>query len=413
MSWKNFLLQGSYKGIDLDVLSDDYNFQKGLSEHNYPFVAGAHIEDMNRMARQIHLDIMLWGNNYERKLQQLIPILEEMGSGELIHPIYGSMPNMIVSVVSVKHTADEEDACRISVDFVEDTPNAPFFDRTLSLGFADTISNLIDELFDTNFASFNDYIEQISSYHNQVQNIAYVISSSLKYAANSLDATIGTGLDLINSPRGLIADIQGVFNRLGDLGIWSSDSIVSDWKNYSNQAQNIVSLPSKANTGQLQTGNGSSIVQNSVSTADLNQINTYFCIQAAGEMAQIVKDIFTDELTEPTLTPPQIEVILGDVRSQLQVAIDQVRNIAEYANPIDTIDILKDIALNLQNQAKAVINLRPPLVVRKVEANANLHLIAFRWYGDYHRADELLRLNPQIKHPSFIEQGAVLNAYAR
>ena len=42
-----------------------------------------------------------------------------------------------------------------------------------------------------------------------------------------------------------------------------------------------------------------------------------------------------------------------------------------------------------------------------------LHLLAFEWYGDYSRFGELLRLNPQIRHPNFIEKGEILNAYAR
>ena len=56
---------------------------------------------------------------------------------------------------------------------------------------------------------------------------------------------------------------------------------------------------------------------------------------------------------------------------------------------------------------------KPPLITREVEVDSNFHLIAFRWYGDYTRADELARLNPAIKHPSFVTQGAVINAYAK
>jgi len=60
-----------------------------------------------------------------------------------------------------------------------------------------------------------------------------------------------------------------------------------------------------------------------------------------------------------------------------------------------------------------VLNERPPLTTRTVTLAGNLHLTAFRWYGDYSRADELLRLNPQITNPNFVMPGAVLNAYSR
>ena len=39
--------------------------------------------------------------------------------------------------------------------------------------------------------------------------------------------------------------------------------------------------------------------------------------------------------------------------------------------------------------------------------------IAHAFYSDYKRADELLRLNPQVRYPNYIEQGEVLNSYVR
>ena len=71
------------------------------------------------------------------------------------------------------------------------------------------------------------------------------------------------------------------------------------------------------------------------------------------------------------------------------------------------------MAHKLQKQAFAVISLKPPLVQKTVTRDTCLHLLAFEWYGDYSRFGELLRLNPQIRHPNFIEKGTVLNAYAR
>ena len=51
--------------------------------------------------------------------------------------------------------------------------------------------------------------------------------------------------------------------------------------------------------------------------------------------------------------------------------------------------------------------------LRDVGRDTSLHLLAFEWYGDYSRFGELLRLNPQIRHPNFLSKGEVLNAYAK
>lgn len=55
----------------------------------------------------------------------------------------------------------------------------------------------------------------------------------------------------------------------------------------------------------------------------------------------------------------------------------------------------------------------PPIITRTVDTPTNLTLLAFRWYGDYTRSTELLRLNPDVRNPNFIQPGEVLNAYAR
>lgn len=62
--------------------------------------------------------------------------------------------------------------------------------------------------------------------------------------------------------------------------------------------------------------------------------------------------------------------------------------------------------------AAAVIESKPQLIRRTVAATGNLHLVAHLWYGDYTRADELQRLNPQVRDPNGLVAGDVLNAYA-
>ncbi|EPE3084912.1 DNA circularization protein, partial [Morganella morganii] len=74
---------------------------------------------------------------------------------------------------------------------------------------------------------------------------------------------------------------------------------------------------------------------------------------------------------------------------------------------------LKSIALDVQDLGLLVITRRPPLTRRTVAAAANLHLLAHFWYGDYSRAAELYRLNPQIRDPNNLSAGDVINAYAK
>ena len=413
MSWKNHLLPASYKGCGFEVIKETLNREKPLSIHNYPYVDGAHIEDMGNGERKEHMEIIVYGNNYERELQKLLKVLDERGSGELVHPVYGSMPNMQVKSWEAAHNEEEVDCCRVTVDFVEDIPNAPFFDRSLSLGFADKLADMVDKLTGGAFNNLESWLNSIEDYQNKINNIAYVLTSTLSYGAGLVGAVVSAGLDLINTPRTIIADISAIFGRISTIGGWSKNTTVSDWRGVVKNTQSVITVPEQVNTGQITSGTGQAIIQQPIDKESLSQIEIWVELNAAGEIAQNASDIFVDELEEPTLTPVEVESIVSDVRDCIQHTIEKIRNTDSYPNAPQTIDQLRDLALTLQQQAEAVIEQRPPLVKKTVEVNANLHLIAFRWYGDFSRADELLRLNPDIKYPNFIERGSVLNAYAK
>ncbi|MNV93278.1 hypothetical protein D3C71_1879470 [compost metagenome] len=77
------------------------------------------------------------------------------------------------------------------------------------------------------------------------------------------------------------------------------------------------------------------------------------------------------------------------------------------------ITTLQSLAYTLQMQAMALIQARPPLIRREVVRRCNLTLLAFDWYGDPARADELLRLNPSLSEPNNLQPGVHLYAYAR
>ncbi|EIG0792769.1 DNA circulation protein, partial [Salmonella enterica] len=145
------------------------------------------------------------------------------------------------------------------------------------------------------------------------------------------------------------------------------------------------------------------------------------------ELLEIASTILANEAKTPTLTSTRIEQITGDAREAVVQALSEQRGAMEAsitaglaANvTADTrtysaiIRDLQSMAYALQNQAAALIKARPPLITREVISRGTLGLVAHDWYGDYRRADELLRLNPRISNPNDIRPGEVLYAYAR
>jgi hypothetical protein len=77
------------------------------------------------------------------------------------------------------------------------------------------------------------------------------------------------------------------------------------------------------------------------------------------------------------------------------------------------VETLRDAAAHLNLLAVAALNQKPPLIARPAPLNGTVHQLAFAWYSDIARADELIRLNPQLRHPCFIQQGELMNGYAK
>ncbi|KUY99304.1 hypothetical protein WS48_04580 [Burkholderia sp. RF7-non_BP1] len=67
----------------------------------------------------------------------------------------------------------------------------------------------------------------------------------------------------------------------------------------------------------------------------------------------------------------------------------------------------------MQELAIKVIDVLPPIISRTVDAPSNLTLLAHLWYADYSRSAELLRLNPRIRNPNFIQRGDTVRGFAQ
>ncbi|QNT58062.1 hypothetical protein AABM17_333 [Neisseria musculi] len=74
---------------------------------------------------------------------------------------------------------------------------------------------------------------------------------------------------------------------------------------------------------------------------------------------------------------------------------------------------MRRLAARFNRLIVAEINQKPPLVVRIAQFDCTVHQLAHEFYGDLGRADELVKLNPHIKHPAFIARGELVNSYAK
>ena len=119
------------------------------------------------------------------------------------------------------------------------------------------------------------------------------------------------------------------------------------------------------------------------------------------------------EAQTPTLTPPQVEAVVGQTREQLQGSIIDARTTLPPQQAHAQTEDLRDAALAVQELGAVVIARQPPLIRHTVAAPCNLHLLAHRLYGDYSRAGEITRLNPDLREPNFLTRGQELDIHAK
>lgn len=449
MSWEKTLLDASFRGVVFDCVRTQDNAQRDTASHEYPYKDGADVEDLGRKARQVQMLAVFFGNDYELRLQKFIAELDKPGAGELIHPVFGSIKQAQLLSYSIGHDGDSPDYCTVDLQFVEATPGNPFFVRQLPAQKAAAVTLLAGTARLSAISAFAGKLGSLKSMAGNLLSpltaLRGVLTGTLGAIRSQITGFIGSGLDMLNFPRAFAGDLVGMASGLVDLRGFDVSTLKSDWKSLTGQLRGIVKLPARVSSGAVSTtgssawtggsgsssgsgsggtpGGGSSGGTGSTPVADAKPlpaepehvalVTALVQTVVATELAETAASIFTDEAEEPTLSPAEIEEISNDVRESLQQSIDAWRDLlpVEEARPVT--EALKDAALGVQQAAAAVIDVLPPLVTRRVEAPGNLHLVAFRWYGDYSRAGELARLNPTLINPNALRPGDTLYAYAR
>ena len=437
MSWKQNMQDASFRGVRFDVIRETTGRGRSVSRHEYAYVDGADLEDMGATERKFTLTAIFWGDDYDTRLQAFIKVLDQSGSGELIHPIYGSIPKAQLEDYKVSHRADDVDACEVELHFAEATPGNPFFVKQLASQQAGSVSSLGASAQSSGFAAFSSTITSlvntVKGAAARVDALRNVMNTTMSTLQGQVQGVVASTLDVISFPLTFTSGITSFVSAMADIPAFAVGTITSDWKNFVGQMNNVAALPAGINGGTATissptgvaaagitsgtTGAGSApIATTAIQSAGANAVDVQAVTAAvqlivATQLASTAADILSDESQQPTLAPADIEQIVNDVRTSISTAIAQQRALYDLVTSRPTTEPLKDMALAIQQSAISVINQAPQITTKTVNAACNLTLLAFWWYGDYTRADELARLNPSIRNPNFVLAGTVLNAY--
>lgn len=425
MAWQDTLLDASFKGVKFDCARIQDEAQRDVQRHQYPYVNGEDTEDLGRTAVTSDLTAVFWGDDYEQRYQKFLEVLEQPGPGELIHPIFGSIPLAQLEAWRVGHDADTPDACTVDLRFVHSTPSSPLFTRQLPEQKAAASRQLKEDGLASGVESFANRLKALTSVRgvtDRLNSIRSTMDRTLS-AIRSVTNGVGAVTDLIEFPRTFTSSLADGLRGLVDLRSFGRSSRMSDWNGLKGVFDDVIRLPVSSAKGETLTSfrptqSGQAGAQQSqapiaILQEDQQPIVAVVRVVTAAELVDTASDILTDEAKTPTLSPADIEVIVSDVREVVQDAIDANRDLYPVEEARLITEPLKDAALAIQEAAVVIIEARPPLRQRVVNAPTNLHLLAHQWYGDYRRADELARLNPAVRNPNDIAAGTTLNGYSQ
>lgn len=409
MAWQDNLLDASYKGVRFDIQSVSATGGRDLARTGIPYQNGEQITDTGGRGKSFSVTAIFWGDDYETRLKAFLQAVDEGGAGEFVHPVYGPLAECHINEWSEEHSTELVDGCSMRLTVVVGGARQSLFERELPAAKAAGAANLADAargLAISNFAAAFAYVAALQGSFARINAWKNNLLSVMNDARGLAGMVTNSVSQLISVPQDFAADLAGVLNGLVDLR-WVSGSS-GEFSALRSSFGEIVKLPAKS----ADSGVAADLI-NRPYPADVARTTAMVQALVATELATVTAGVLQDEAETASLSPLQIESLVNSAREELQATIDAYRELYPLEESVPAVEALKATAHNLLVAAVAVINSRPPLIRREVEASGNLHLVAHWWYGDSSRAAELARLNPQVRNPNFITAGEVLHAYAR
>ncbi|QNT58542.1 DNA circularization protein [Neisseria musculi] len=439
-AWHTVLQDASYKGVGFDIESVDESNGKALAEHARAFVQGVDLEDMGTTGRQVQIRAVFWGKGYAGRLKKLLDALEEPGAGVLVHPVWGRMQNMIAASWSYRHEADNVDYAAVDITFREAAEAQEIF--VFENSFLVEMEALIAEIDAYKEAAFG-FIDTLLAVDAGVSDLwgsalgiwsagAGVFGAvrrlfdfnevgwpwSGSYSADtfrqSLGANLGTMADMVSdglkNEAALSANIDTAQGGLAARQLFDEVSA---------KAAECAALG-----GDLLSGKGGVTQLQKITANQMRPIDAALRASVCLGLVAVAVDLV--ETRGGEMSAAELMHVNRQIRARIQAEIDLMRAIqadataagslsadALYSSAHTAGEALRRLAARFNRLIVAEINQKPPLVVRIAQFDCTVHQLAHEFYGDLGRADELVKLNPHIKHPAFIARGELVNSYAK
>ncbi|WP_142465035.1 DNA circularization protein, partial [Klebsiella spallanzanii] len=283
MAWETDLQDASFRGVAFDIINTRDSMQRDIAQHEYPYRDGANIDDLGAKPRSLQCQAVFFGDDYESRLQTFIAALDTRGPGELIHPVFGSMPDMLCYVYQVNHDAENPDYCTVDLQFLQSGLDVEFFVREWPLSQADAIFNQAQGILDNAATLLDNAMKPLRTARQYLARAKALGVTALNMVAvlrGDITGFISSTTDFVNFPSAFMNDIQSALSLQSSAAMSSisSDSavyasapavVIADWSAVKTQADEVAALPAGLVTGDV---TASVEMPANVTTSDIREL---------------------------------------------------------------------------------------------------------------------------------------------
>jgi prophage DNA circulation protein len=432
VSWKDNLLQASFRGIPFHVNSHEYSSGRRISIYELVGDEIPAVEDSGQEMDQYAIEAYIIQNDasdldYFPRRDNLIEALKKLGEGLLIHPYLGEVTVAVLGRFTMGETWEEGGIARFSITFVKTVPLTP--KRTSESD--STIDDKVDEMNEITADNFAEQYESGGVFQQNTADTIIAIMEDITEQIYQIQSTINAYTsEAVSSIASTIQTIDDIIDAPCDLA--------TAGLNVANQFSNIVGLGVETITGGV-VGVCSEVRRN-VQIFDGSFVTEKIGVTTAKAIITIIeKDqsegiYITEEQEENVIAVKDMhDIFLIGVGCKILIRTDftSQEKLIEYMNLFaDTIDFVlnrvgdEDTDILTTDIYNAVQDIRNIFVNEMLEKNTsiaktndyivpagNMSLLqlAYELYGDLDRCCEIYDRNkPLVKHPGFPPGGEIL-----
>tara|TARA_Y100000310_G_scaffold320268_1_gene376554 strand:+ start:13941 stop:15140 length:1200 start_codon:yes stop_codon:yes gene_type:complete len=391
MSIVNNIYQGSYKGHPIKIESATTTGGRKVSVKQYPNRDDQTVEDLGLNPRKYSVDIIVSGattDDYFPEKDALLRVLELVNPGELVHPFYGRLTNMVAVSWTMLEESTSMGYGKLAVQFeVSSGTGIPeSAGVTVSQIQADLQSTLAVQTasFQEDYSLTTSFISNVTDALDKANDYADTVTDAVAFVGQTTDeltnlatqiTSFKTGLSsIIAAPDKLITAINNVFNTVDNLFDSPNDTL----KAY----QNMFGYGDSDITLDLDNP------INNERTANRSAMNSVVNLSALAGAYLAASQIQSTTVQEIDAISESLDAQYESVYSSAQTPVEVKTSLAVAR--VTVREFLNTQRLTAAEIVQTYVNITPA------------RLISFNYYNDSTRGLEISKLNEQYDM-SFIE----------